>query len=366
MARILMIANNSWNLQHFRRPVVIGLASAGHVITTVSPDPDGIDVEGLRPPHRRWTMHRAGMNPLKEAATLQRLHRIIAQEKPDLVFSFTIKPNLYGALAGRLAGTPVIPNVSGLGSSFLGAAPVRVAVKLLYKLAFASSPRVFFQNGDDERLFVQSHIVREEQASVVPGSGVDLAHFVPTELPSSPRFLMIGRLLRDKGVREYVGAAEMLSKRVPAARFALLGDVDPHNPTAITEQELQTWVARGVVDYLGAVADVRPFIREASAIVLPSYREGLPRALLEGAAMARPLVAADVPGCRAVVREGVTGFLCHACDAASLAAAMERLATVGHDERLRMGLEARRMVEAEFDQRLVVDAYLAAVADFCG
>lgn len=365
MARILMIANNSWNLQHFRRPVMIGLADAGHAITTVSPDPEGIEVEGIRPPHRPWTMQRAGMNPLKEAATLERLRRIIAQEEPDLVFSFTIKPNLYAALAGRLTGTPVIPNVSGLGSSFLGRASVRATVKLLYKTAFASSPRVFFQNDDDERLFVQSRIVREKQARVVPGSGIDLANFTPAELPSSPRFLMVGRLLRDKGVREYVRAAEMLRDQLPDARFALLGDLDLDNPTAITEQELQTWAARGVLDYLGSVADVRPFISEASAIVLPSYREGLPRALLEGAAMARPLIATDVPGCRQLVREGMTGYLCEARDTVSLAAAMERLASAGHEERLAMGLQARRMVETEFDQQLVVDAYLAAATDFC-
>jgi glycosyltransferase involved in cell wall biosynthesis len=196
---------------------------------------------------------------------------------------------------------------------------------------------------------------------VLPGSGIDLDRFRPTELPEQPRFLMIARLLGDKGVREYVEAARMLRTRLPSASFTLLGELDRHNRSAVGAEELDAWVREGVVDYLGAVQDVRPHIRNSAAIVLPSYREGLPRTLLEGAAMGRPLIGTDVPGCRELVRDGLTGFRCEARNSDSLAAAMERLARVRPEERARLGAEARLMAEREFDEAIVTRAYLEVV-----
>jgi glycosyltransferase involved in cell wall biosynthesis len=362
MARIIVAANSSWNLRHFRGGLIRALVAAGHDITTVSPDPTGVRFGDLRVPHRTWRMDRSGTNPLRQLALLRSLGRIIREEGPDLLLGFTIKPNIYGCTACRLAGIPAVPNVTGLGTAFLRGPVFRRAVVAMYRFAFARARLVFFQNPDDRALFLREEIVRPGQSRVLPGSGIDLDHFGPSELPQEPRFLMVARLLGDKGVREYAGAARKLKDRFPSATFALLGEVDHGNRSAIESQELGSWIREGILEYLGPADDVRPHIRQASAIVLPSYREGLPRTLLEGAAMARPLIGTDVPGCREVVRDGVTGFLCEARSVDSLAAAMERLARMSPEARAQLGAEARAMAEREFDEKRVTDAYLEIIA----
>lgn len=306
-------------------------------------------------------MNRSGTNPFSELAYIWRLGRIIVQERPDIVLGFTIKPNIYGSSLCRLLKVPAVPNVTGLGTAFLGRSAFRRAIIFLYRAAFARARAVFFQNPDDEALFLRERIVRPGQSRVLPGSGIDLSHFRATDLPAQPRFLMIARLLGDKGVREYVGAARKLKEKLPSARFALLGEIDRENRTAVPERELEAWIREGVVDYLGSAPDVRPFISQSAAIVLPSYREGLPRTLLEGAAMGRPLIGTDVPGCRELVREAVTGFLCEARNTDSLAAAMERLACLSHEERARLGAQARALAESDFDEALVSRAYLELI-----
>jgi glycosyltransferase involved in cell wall biosynthesis len=222
---------------------------------------------------------------------------------------------------------------------------------------------VFFQNDEDRQLFVGRGLVRPDQARILPGSGVDLEQFAPAApAEGPPTFLFIGRLLRDKGVLEFVEAARLLRPPLPDARFHLLGPIDEGNRTAISRTELNSWTAEGVVDYLGTSDDVRPYIAGATAVVLPSYREGLPRSLLEAAAMARPLIAADVPGCREVVEDGSNGYLCAARDPASLASAMQRMAGLSSTERLAMGEAARRKVQERFNEEFVVQAYLDVLA----
>jgi glycosyltransferase involved in cell wall biosynthesis len=235
----------------------------------------------------------------------------------------------------------------------------------LYRFAFRRSHRVFFHNAEDLGIFVDQKIVRAGQGRVIPGSGVDLDHFRPADEPANaaPVFLFIGRAIRDKGIGEFVQAARELRERVPEARFQILGNPDPGNPTSVSAAEFQSWVDEGLVEHLGEHADVRPFIRGASAIVLPSYREGMSRALLEAAAMGKPLVGTDVAGCREMIDEGVTGALCAPRDAASLASAMERLARLSPQARARLGRAARAKVEGEFGEQIVVDAYLEALAE---
>jgi glycosyltransferase involved in cell wall biosynthesis len=357
MARLLVAANSTWNLENFRAGLIRQLLRTGYQVTTLSPDPLGIAVDKKAVPHRVWRMERSSIDPRKNMASVLTMIRIIREEKPDAFLGFTIKPNIYGCIACRLLKVPSILNVSGLGSSFMSGSAFRRAILVLYRLAFAKADSVFFQNPDDAKLFIDQHVVRAGQAYVLPGSGINLAKFTPTDLPLEPKFLMVARLLADKGVREYVAAARQVKGSVPAASFALLGELDHHNRRSIGEGELNQWVSEGVVKYLGATKDVRPFIREASAVVLPSYREGLPRTLLEGAAMGRPLIGTDVPGCREVIRDEVTGYLCDPRSAESLAAALERFATSSYSEREAMARNARAMVEQEFDERLVFEAY---------
>jgi glycosyltransferase involved in cell wall biosynthesis len=311
-------------------------------------------------------MDRRGLNPVRDAMLAMRFRRHFAWLKPDAVLSFTIKNNLFGAVAARSLGIPFIPNVTGLGTAFLGGQTLRLVAHGLYRAAFARLPIVFLQNADDRDLFVAQGIITSAQARLLPGSGIDLAGFAAEPYPadSEPvRYLMIARLLRDKGVLEYVEAARILAARGISARCQLLGAIDMHNRTAIGPSLLAEWRRSGIIEYLGTTGDVRPAIAQAHCIVLPSYREGAPRTLIESAAMARPGIGSAVPGCTAVIDHGVTGYLCAVRDGPALADAMAAFAALDAPERETMARAARIKAEAEFDVRFVVDAYRAALCE---
>jgi len=362
---IVLAANSCWYITNFRLGLARALRDAGYSPVAVAPpDPAGearlaeLGIE-FEPLH----VDRAGLNPIAELGLLLRIRRLLKRLRPAAYLGFTVKPNIYGALAASSLGIPVVANVSGLGTAFIRAGLLQRLVTALYRIAFRSAATVFFENPDDQRLFLERRIVRAGQARLLPGAGIDLDRFAPTALPSgAPIFLMIARLLGDKGVREFVEAAHSLRPQLPEARFQLLGGVDEGNRTAVSRVELQGWIEAGVIEYLGETSDVRPSIAGASAIVLPSYREGLPRSLLEGAAMGRPLIATDVPGCRELVDDGVNGFLCAARDSRSLAQAMKRFAALPEGERAAMGAASRRKAEERFDEKIVVRAYLDALA----
>jgi glycosyltransferase involved in cell wall biosynthesis len=366
MGRVVVAANSSWNIENFRKAIISALVRDGHEVITISADPHGIVVDGAPIAHRRCFMDRSSTNPVKDLGYLYRLIRVLSRDRPDVFLGFTIKPNIYGSTACRLLAIPAIPNVSGLGTAFLANAMLRRVVSGMYRFAFQRAPKIFFQNPDDQQLFLENRLVRQGQGEVLPGSGVNLHRFEPSELPTSLNFLLIARLIGDKGIREFVAAARKLRSKFPNARFSLLGELDYDNRTAIPRDELESWVGEGVVEYLGHTSDVRPFIRESSVVVLPSYREGVPRALLEAAAMGRPLIGTDVPGCKEVVRDGKTGFLCEVRNVDSLAAAMERFANTTYQQRRTMGVNARTMAEEEFDEGLVVDAYLREIRRLAG
>ena len=362
---IVLSANSDWNIANFRGGLIRGLREAGYEPVVIAPqDPAAekrmreLDVERIAVP-----MERSGLNPLADLALLARYRRLLKRLRPAAYLGYTIKPNIYGALAAASLGVPAIPNVSGLGTAFIRKGLLQRIVTTLYRFGFRRAPVVFFQNDEDRRLFIDRRIVRPNQTRLLQGSGVDLERFAPTPPAEGPPiFLLVGRLLRDKGVVEFMDAARMLREELPNARFQLLGPIDEGNRTAINWRELDSWVAEGVVEYLGTTDDVRPFVAAASAVVLPSYREGMPRSLLEAAAMARPLIAADVPGCRDVVDDGVNGYLCTVRDPASLASAMQRLAELSLAERRAMGEAARRKVQEKFNEEFVVQAYLDVLA----
>jgi len=307
---------------------------------------------------------RSGLNPWADFRLFWEYRRLFRQRKPAAYLGFTIKPNIYGSLAAASLGVAAIPNVSGLGTAFIRQGALQQIVTRLYRLAFRRTPVVFFQNEEDRGLFVDRRIIRPAQSRVLAGSGVDLERFSPAPPPAGPpTFLFIARLLRDKGVVEFVEAARKLRQDLPHARFQLLGPIDPGNRTAVRRSELDSWIKDGVIDYLGVTDDVRSFIAAATAVVLPSYREGMPRVLLEAGAMARPAIASDVPGCRDVIEDGVNGYLCPVRDARSLADAMRRMAELPAARQLAMGEAARRRVQQEFSETSVVDAYLNALAE---
>ena len=362
---ILMTVNAAWNIWNFRRPLVEALANDGHRITVLAPPDDAVpELERLGCSVLPLDMSVKGLNPLKDLKLQRRFGRIFREEQPDAVLSYTIKNNIFGARAARPTAVPFIPNVTGLGTAFLSGKLLQTVTEQLYRRSFATLPVVFFQNEDDRDLFLDRRLVKEQQARLLHGSGIDLERFAPAAMPAPEEpttFLMIARLLRDKGVVEFVDAARRVKARHPHARFQLLGAVGSENRSAIGRETLDPWVAEGVVEYLGTTNDVRPAIAAASCVVLPSYREGAPRTLIEAAAMARPLIATDVPGCRAVVDRDVSGFLCDVKSAESLANALERFLTLTPEAQRAMGAAGRDKMEREFDQRLVVNAYREAL-----
>ena len=363
----MITANAAWNIWNFRRSLIQSLIEDGHQVTVLAPADESVtQLERLGCRFLPLQMNAKTLNLFDIVKLRRQFDRTFKAERPDVVLSYTIKNNIFGALVARSCEVPFIPNVTGLGTAFLSGGPLRALAKTLYRYAFRSLPVILFQNRDDLELFVASKLMRPEQARLLPGSGIDLTHFAAADLPSpsqSPTFLMIARLIRDKGVVEFVDAARQVKAKVPGARFQLLGAVAAENRTAISAATVKSWQQEGVVEYLGTTADVRPFIAAAHCVVLPSYREGAPRTLIEAAAMARPLIATDVPGCRSVADHETSGFLCQVRSSDSLAAAIFRFLDLSHSAKVEMGQASRAKMEREFDEAFVIAAYRQAISE---
>lgn len=359
--RILLTVNLAWNILNFRMGIVRALVQAGHEVAVLAPgNGAGLEAEGLR--HIPLVMDAKGLNPLSGVTMVARMTRHFRKERPDIILSWTIKNNIFGAIAARRVGVPFIPNVSGLGTAFLSGGAVQFVAQTLYRHAFRPLDTVFFQNAEDRDLFTTRRLVTPAQAQLLPGSGIDLTRFIPAPAPDGPPvFLMIARLLRDKGVVEFAQAARIVRATHPDATFCLLGALDADNRSAIPETMLREWQADGTIRYLGTAPDVRPHIAASHCVVLPSYREGAPRTLIEAAAMGRPVIATDVPGCRAVVENGHTGLLCAARSGDSLAQMCLRFLDMPVADRNAMGQAGRARMERDYDEAHVVQAYLSAI-----
>jgi glycosyltransferase involved in cell wall biosynthesis len=314
-------------------------------------------------------MDNKGTSPVRDGWLLWRFVKLFRLERPDVYLGYTVKPNVYGSLAAHLLDIPVINNIAGLGAVFGKAGFLVNLVRLLYRVALGRSAKVFFQNNDDRQLFISGGLVRAEVTDLLPGSGVDLVKFKAQPLRKACqkterfRFLLIARMLWDKGIGEYVDAAKLIRVRWPNVECCLIGFLDVQNPGAISRSQMDEFVAQGVV-YLGVSDDVSAVIADADCIVLPSYyREGTPRSLLEAAAMARPIITTDAVGCREVVDDGVNGFLCKARDAGDLAEKMERMLSLSPEQRSEMGRRGRAKMEVEFDEQIVIKKYLATISE---
>ncbi|WP_128891503.1 glycosyltransferase family 4 protein [Erythrobacter sp. HKB08] len=365
--RIVLTVNAAWNIWNFRRPLVEALLADGHEVTILAPrDETAEKLESLGARFVDLAMDVRGLGVAQNLGMVGHFRRHFRALEPDIVLSYTIKNNIFGAMAAGGMGVPFLPNVTGLGTIFLGSKPMFLAGKLLYRRGMGKLPVVFVQNADDREFLLENRLLREEQMRLLPGSGIDLAQFAASPLPAEDgglSFLMISRLIRDKGTMEFLEAARMVRKRRPDCRFRLLGPLGAANRTAITQEELQPYLDDGSVEYLGATDDVRPFVEAAHCVVLPSYREGAPRSLIEAAAMGRPVITTDVPGCRAVVDDGKSGLLCKVRDAASLAEAFERFAGLSPEERQAMGDAGRAKMAAEYDVSIVIERYRQAIAE---
>ena len=365
--KVVIASNSAWSIVNFRAGLIRALMDAGcEVIAVAPPDEYVARLPELGCRYLPLKIDSKGTHPGRDLLLLWRLWRLLRRERPDAYLGYTVKPNVYGSLAARALGIPVINNITGLGAAFVRQNWLTLLVRGLYWLALARSMRVFFQNEDDRRLFIEGGLVQPKKTDRLPGSGIDLERFKLTPLFANRRrfrFLLLCRMLWEKGVGEYVEAARVVKRCFPNADFCLLGPLDVQNPSAISRCQMDAWIAEGVVRYLGESNDVRAEIAEADCIVLPSYyREGIPRTLLEAAAMGRPIITTDAVGCREVVKDGVNGFLCRVRDEDDLAEKMERMLALSREERSEMGRHGREKMEREFDERLVIDRYIEVIS----
>jgi glycosyltransferase involved in cell wall biosynthesis len=313
-------------------------------------------------------MDNKGTDPIKDSLLILRFVRLFLTLKPDCVLSYTPKCNIYASLAAGFLNIPIINNVSGLGTAFIKENVVTQIVTWLYTISLRKSAKIFFQNKDDLMLFIDKGLVNAKLTDLLPGSGVDVRHFTPAPQPVKKdrfAFLLVARMLKDKGIVEFVDAARSLKNQYPHIECQLLGFLDAKNPSVISLQEMQAWVDEGVVNYLGVSDTVIGFLRQADCVVLPSYyREGVPRSLLEAASVAKPIITTNAVGCREVVDDGVNGFLCEPRSVDDLKAKMEQMLLLPEAERIQMGLNGREKMLRQFDEQIVIDRYVEVIGQF--
>ena len=364
--KIAIVLNTSWNIYNFRMNFISSLQAHGHEVHTVAPLDDYthfLTEAGCI--HHPVKMDSRGANPIKDTALIIELWSIYRKMRPDIILHYTIKPNVYGSLAAGMLGIPTINNVCGLGTVFLKDNLVSAIAIFLYRVSFRYASKVFFQNPDDLSLFLNKKLVASEKTDLIPGSGIDLKKYGPVAFTrnKSFTFLLISRLITDKGVLEYIKAVKQLRAEGLNARFQILGSKDPKHKRGIKLKTIDEWIHSGTIEYLGTTNDVRKFIHQADCIVLPSYREGTPRTLLEAASSSKPIVATDVPGCHQVVRDQFNGLLCQLKNPEDLAQKMSTMAKLDDATIKKFGENGRQKMEEEFDEKVVINKYISAIAN---
>lgn len=362
--KVAIMINTSWNIFNFRKGLVQTLLDRGDEVVAIAPQDDysGKLVE-LGCSYRPLEMNASGMNPLNDFGLMMAMRRILKDEQPDVLLTYTIKPNIYGSLASHGLHIPCICNVSGLGTVFLWKGTVKKLAVKLYKYAFKKNSWVFFQNDEDRSDFIDLIPIPLSKTSLLPGSGINTTHFQPVkaEPNEQPVFTMIGRLIVEKGVYDYIEAIRLVRKKKPQTKFRLIGEFDASHARSIKKEELDSWIGDGLIEYVPHLTDVRDAIATSDVIVLPSYREGTPRTLLEAGAMAKPMIATDVPGCRHVVMDGDNGFLCKVKSPNDLAAKMLLFLALSDEEREQMAITSRKRIIEKFDEQIVIERYLKLI-----
>ncbi len=365
---IAIVINTSWNIFNFRLGLLQALKNQGYKIIAIAPRDDySQKLQSMGFEYHHISMNNKGTNPVQDLKLLVAFYKLYKKLKPDVILQYTIKPNIYGTIAAKLAGCQTINNISGLGTVFLNDHFSSKLARFMYRCSLRFANRVFFQNPHDRQLFIEHKLITESKTDLLPGSGINVDKYKPSKRAhqqgSSCIFLLVARMIRDKGVIEFVEAAgHLLNEGTDqVVEFWLLGDLYPGNPTAISADQLEQWQQDGVVKYLGHVDDVAAVIHKADCVVLPSYREGLSRVLLEAAAMAKPIITTDTPGCKDVVDHGLNGYLCAVKSSQDLALMMREFLLLEEQQRLKMGRNGRLKIERQFDEKIVIDKYSSAI-----
>jgi glycosyltransferase involved in cell wall biosynthesis len=362
----VICSNYAWTIFNFRMSLIRRLNDSGYnvvVITQFDGYEKKITSEGSVLKVYPLRVSRKGINPFVDLITFFDLFKKLRHIKPDYFLPFTIKPVIYGSIAARFNNILSMPTITGLGTVFISKNWVTRLVRILYRFALKKTSIVFFQNNDDKTLFINEGIVNPKICKLTPGSGIELDKFQLSNIPknSISTFLFIGRILKDKGIYELIEAARYIKKLYPSTNFQILGPLDVENRTVISKSQINQWVKESIIEYLGKTDNVSNYIKASSCVILPSYREGTSRVLLEAAAIGRPIIATDVPGCREIVEDGSNGFLCKSKDSVDLGNKIQKMILLPYEDKIKMGLKGRRKIEAQFDQKIVCDLYLRVI-----
>lgn len=359
MSKILFLVNHDVGIYNFRLEVIQRILKDGHRVIISSPYGERINdliSEGCE--YQEITLARHGMNPIKECVLIATYIKLIRDVSPDVVLSYTVKTNVYGGIACSITKTPYISNITGLGTAIENGGLIQKVLCVLYKLGLRKAHKIFFQNKGNEDFFANKNIYKDKHI-IVPGSGVNLERFSPLDYPNdngTTKFLMIARIMKDKGIDEYLSAAEYIIAKYPKTEFHICGFCEPEY-----EKCMEDIKNKGTVIYHGMVQDVREVLKDMHCTVLPSYHEGMANVLLESAASARPVIATNIPGCRETFDDGVSGFGCEPKSEKSLIETIERFLSLSYEEKEKMGKEGRVKMEKCFDRQIVVEAYIKEI-----
>lgn len=364
--RIILTGNTAFKIANFRSNLLQDLIKKKNEVYVISPHDEYVqEIERLGGKHLTISLSRRGTSIVSEIRSLRQIFQKLKSIKPDIVLSYTIKNNIYFGICSRILGIPLIVNVTGLGPSYDAKQPLRLMIDTLYKFSFKKARVVFFQNDHDLQLFVRKKIIRPSQASLLPGSGVDLEKFPLSRMPNQngpTKFLMVARLIKEKGVEQYIAAAKIIKRKYHDVEFSILGPFDPESKSSLTEQDLKTLIQDGSVKYLGASDDVLKYIKNTHCSVLPTYyREGTPRSLLEAAAVGRPIITTNIPGCRDVVLQDVTGYLVQTKSVTDLTAAFAKFLNLPPEDREEMGQKSREHIVQNYDEKIILENYFERI-----
>ncbi len=363
---VAIVVNTSWNIYNFRLALIRRLKREGYKVILIAPRDDysqQLEDEGFI--YHNIKIDNRGVNPFVDLMLIYDFYKLYKELKPDLILNYTIKPNIYSSLAGKVLSIPTLNNITGLGTVFLNENLSSHIARWLYRVSIYNN-LVVFQNSDDMTLFMEKKLVKEDNTRLILGSGIDTNRFKSQNSLTNKRkftFLMIARLIKDKGISEYIEAIRIIKSTKYANRctFKILGSLYHSNPTAISQNELDSWIDEGLIEYLGHSDSVQDEIDKVDCVVLPSYREGLSRVLLEASSMSKPIITTDVTGCRDIVDNGVNGYLVKVKNSVELAKAMKKMLNLSNIELIYMGRNGRKKVIENFSEEIVVNKYLSLI-----
>lgn len=363
--KIALVGNSLWEMFIFRKDVILYLKEIGYSVWLIAArsnrERDDFVLSKLKGiAYEELKLARKGINPFKEILVVNNLRKIYLEKEFDIIIHYTIKPNIYGNIAAFFARTKSISVITGLGYVFLNQGLISFIAKKMYFVSLRFSQEIWFLNDDDRKLFIESGLVKKSVTFVMPGEGINLVEFSPLQKKNNAKVvcLMIARLLKDKGVCEYVKAAKIIKEKYHSVTFQLLGQFDNEgNPSAVHESMLNEYFENKIISYLGVVKNVEPIIRDCDCVVLPSYREGMSRVLMEAAAMGKPVITTSVPGCKELVDDELTGFLCNVQDVTSLVEKIDRFINLDREKRLEMGFKGRLKMEEEYNVNRIKEIY---------